>query len=70
MDHAYVFYMMCDKSVFLWMFSLVVWSGLGRETSWLGFGKDHGLDQSDISVLTLGFTCDRKSDDHKKQNHL
>lgn len=44
--------------------------GLGSETSWLGFGKDHGLDQIDISVLTLGFTCDRKSDDHKKQNHL
>lgn len=63
---TYVFYMMCDQSV-TWMISLIVWSGLGNETSWLGFGKDHGLDQIDISVLTLGFTCVRKSDYHKNQ---
>ena len=33
------------------MFVLMVWFGLGPETTWLGFGKDHTLAQSTVPVL-------------------
>lgn len=68
-------YFQFSVRVWLDLGNKTTWSDLGHKTTrsdfdidktWLGFGKDHGVDPVDNSGFTFSFTWVRSSNDHQK----